>query len=55
MSYHHNIIALERLLTFVFRGHSFPRTHRGHDAKFPGMAITYALMQVRNSENYIYG
>ncbi|CAD0039547.1 unnamed protein product [Aureobasidium pullulans] len=27
------------------RGHSFPRTHRGHDAKFPGMAITYALMQ----------
>ncbi|KAI9808399.1 MAG: hypothetical protein M1826_004175 [Phylliscum demangeonii] len=22
-----------------------PRTHRGHDAKFPGMAITYALMQ----------
>src|SRR5882757_3437629 len=26
-------------------GHSFPRTHRGHDAKFPGMAITYALMQ----------
>ena len=28
-----------------FSGHSFPRTHRGHDAKFPGMAITYALMQ----------
>lgn len=27
------------------RGHSQPRTHRGHDAKFPGMAITYALMQ----------
>ncbi len=27
------------------RGHSHPRTHRGHDAKFPGMAITYALMQ----------
>lgn len=26
------------------RGHSEPRTHRGHDAKFPGMAITYALM-----------
>ena len=26
-------------------GHSHPRTHRGHDAKFPGMAITYALMQ----------
>lgn len=28
-----------------FSGHSQPRTHRGHDAKFPGMAITYALMQ----------
>lgn len=28
-----------------FSGHSHPRTHRGHDAKFPGMAITYALMQ----------
>lgn len=26
-------------------GHSFPRTHRGHDKKFPGMAITYALME----------
>lgn len=34
-------------LTLVSRlgGHSHPRTHRGHDAKFPGMAITYALMQ----------
>merc|ERR1711939_807222 len=34
-------------LTLVSRlgGHSFPRTHRGHDAKFLGMAITYALMQ----------
>lgn len=34
-------------LTLVSRlgGHSEPRTHRGHDAKFPGMAITYALMQ----------
>lgn len=33
-------------LTLVSRlgGHSQPRTHRGHDAKFPGMAITYALM-----------
>ena len=29
----------------LYSGHSFPRTHRGHDAKFPGMAITYALMQ----------
>lgn len=26
-------------------GHSQPRTHRGKDAKFPGMAITYALME----------
>merc|ERR1712225_97254 len=34
-------------LTLVSRlgGHSQPRTHRGHDAKFPGMAITYALMR----------
>ncbi|EME79278.1 uncharacterized protein MYCFIDRAFT_212181 [Pseudocercospora fijiensis CIRAD86] len=34
-------------LTLVSRlgGHSYERTHRGHDAKFPGMAITYALMQ----------
>lgn len=33
-----------KILT-VCSGHSQPRTHRGHDAKFPGMAITYALMQ----------
>lgn len=34
-------------LTLVSRlgGHSQPRTHRGHDEKFPGMAITYALMK----------
>ncbi|TVY20510.1 Fumarate reductase [Lachnellula arida] len=34
-------------LTLVSRlgGHTHERTHRGHDAKFPGMAITYALMQ----------
>ncbi|KAJ5348013.1 hypothetical protein N7541_001035 [Penicillium brevicompactum] len=34
-------------LTLVSRlgGHTHPRTHRGHDAKFPGMAITYALME----------
>lgn len=33
-------------LSLVLRlgGHSQPRTHRGKDAKFPGMAITYALM-----------
>ncbi|EMG46126.1 osm1 Fumarate reductase [Candida maltosa Xu316] len=34
-------------LTVVSRlgGHSQPRTHRGHDAKFPGMAITYRLLE----------
>lgn len=26
-------------------GHSEPRTHRGNDAKFPGMAITYKLLE----------
>lgn len=34
-------------LTVVSRlgGHSQPRTHRGKDAKFPGMAITYRLLE----------
>lgn len=34
-------------LTVVSRlgGHSQPRTHRGHDSKFPGMAITYKLLE----------
>lgn len=34
-------------LTVVSRlgGHSQPRTHRGNDAKFPGMAITYRLLE----------
>lgn len=34
-------------LTVVSRlgGHSQPRTHRGKDAKFPGMAITYKLLE----------
>jgi flavocytochrome c len=36
---------MHNLLTVFASGHSHPRTHRGHDAKFPGMAITYALMQ----------
>lgn len=27
-------------------GHSQPRTHRGKDAKFPGMAITYKLLEM---------
>src|SRR5882757_7351564 len=35
----------QMLIFGVYSGHSQPRTHRGHDAKFPGMAITYALMQ----------
>ncbi|KAK6465199.1 osmotic growth protein [Scheffersomyces coipomensis] len=34
-------------LTIVSRlgGHSQPRTHRGRDSKFPGMAITYRLLE----------
>lgn len=40
-----NHIAAQDCLTNKDSGHSQPRTHRGHDAKFPGMAITYALMQ----------
>ncbi|CAH6721109.1 fumarate reductase 1 [[Candida] jaroonii] len=34
-------------LTVVSRlgGHSQPRTHRGKDSKFPGMAITYKLLE----------
>lgn len=34
-------------LTVVSRlgGHSQPRTHRGRDSKFPGMAITYKLLE----------
>ena len=40
-----NHIAAQDCLTHKDSGHSQPRTHRGHDAKFPGMAITYALMQ----------
>lgn len=38
-------IVLVSSVLIEFSGHSQPRTHRGHDAKFPGMAITYALMQ----------
>lgn len=40
-----NPIATNDGPTHMDSGHSQPRTHRGHDAKFPGMAITYALMQ----------
>lgn len=34
-------------LSIVLRlgGHSQPRTHRGKDSKFPGMAITYKLLE----------
>lgn len=40
-----SFFAEKTFLANLNSGHSFPRTHRGHDAKFPGMAITYALMQ----------
>jgi hypothetical protein len=32
------------LRRFSLGGHSFPRTHRGTE-QFPGMTITYALME----------
>jgi len=35
---------LDLSLVSRFGGHSFPRTHRGKE-KFPGMTITYALME----------
>ncbi|KAL1993260.1 hypothetical protein VTN49DRAFT_3209 [Thermomyces lanuginosus] len=40
-----DVFGLDLSLVSRLGGHSQPRTHRGHDAKFPGMAITYALMQ----------
>jgi flavocytochrome c len=40
-----DVFNLDLSLVSRLGGHSQPRTHRGHDAKFPGMAITYALMQ----------
>lgn len=36
---------LDLLVVLRLGGHSQPRTHRGEDLKFPGMAITYALME----------
>lgn len=51
---HHSADAVQWLqevfdldLSIVSRlgGHSQPRTHRGKDAKFPGMAITYRLLE----------
>ena len=46
-----DVFGLDLTLVSRLGGHSFPRTHRGHDAKFPGMAITYALMQVRRPKS----
>jgi flavocytochrome c len=40
-----DVFGLDLTLVSRLGGHSQQRTHRGHDAKFPGMAITYALMQ----------
>src|ERR1700742_4992836 len=42
---HKTIATPQSHANIFFSGHTHPRTHRGHDAKFPGMAITYALMQ----------
>lgn len=36
---------LDLSLVAQLGGHSFPRTHRGESGQFPGMAITYALME----------
>jgi len=39
-----NNFGLDLSLVSRLGGHSFPRTHRGKE-KFPGMTITYALME----------
>ncbi|CAI5757137.1 unnamed protein product [Candida verbasci] len=39
------IFGLDLSVVSRLGGHSQPRTHRGHDSKFPGMAITYALLE----------
>ncbi|CAK7900587.1 fumarate reductase 1 [[Candida] anglica] len=39
------VFALDLSVISRLGGHSQPRTHRGKDAKFPGMAITYALLE----------
>lgn len=39
------VFALDLSVVSRLGGHSQPRTHRGKDAKFPGMAITYALLE----------
>lgn len=39
------VFGLDLLVVSRLGGHSQPRTHRGKDAKFPGMAITYKLLE----------
>lgn len=39
------IFELDLSIVSRLGGHSQPRTHRGKDAKFPGMAITYRLLE----------
>ena len=39
-----NAFGLDLSLVGRLGGHSFPRTHRGKE-RFPGMTITYALME----------
>ncbi|GEQ69955.1 hypothetical protein JCM33374_g3631 [Metschnikowia sp. JCM 33374] len=40
-----DVFALDLSVVSRLGGHSQPRTHRGKDAKFPGMAITYRLLE----------
>ena len=40
-----DVFDLDLSLVSRLGGHSQPRTHRGKDAKFPGMAITYKLLE----------
>lgn len=39
------VFGLDLSIVSRLGGHSQPRTHRGKDAKFPGMAITYKLLE----------
>lgn len=39
------VFDLDLSLVSRLGGHSQPRTHRGKDSKFPGMAITYRLLE----------
>ncbi|CCE73265.1 Piso0_000295 [Millerozyma farinosa CBS 7064] len=40
-----DVFGLDLSIVSRLGGHSQPRTHRGKDAKFPGMAITYKLLE----------